>query len=396
MIKHNRNLLILIALLLATSLACSLSDLIQPTPKASPTEEVLPQATETEDVLPTDPPEPTLEPTPELPNQGQIAYIKDGNVWRFLVATGEDIQITTDAVAEDYESEYRRPMLSADGQHLSYVKNEISYIYSLMDDSVIDLSSYGRLIKWSSVNPDQFYAASGSFTCPELANLEDQELINFDVLRYTLGSLDSPYLLANISGGLRFPQTISTDEQYLSTVNCACYSECGGYILWHLPSETIQPPDIDLFAGKIDYSPNSQRLAVSTHQMYGYIESPLYLANSNFTGVTEIYRESGIAAINPLWSPTGEWIAFTAITIGPDEFSPANSQVIFTNSDGSIVTIVDGGFAAMIDWSPDGTQLIYSQDGNSPDQLYLYDLATSSATLLPIPANYQMDWGVLP
>ena len=397
MTKYNNKLFILILLLLTTSLACSLSDLIKPTPKASPTEEVLPQntSTETETVLPSDTPEPAVEPTPELPNQGQIAYIKDGNVWRYIVSTGEDIQITTDGIADAYDSEYRRPKLSTDGHHLSYVKNNISYIYNLMDDSIINLSSYGRFIKWS-VNPDQFYAATEGFECPELENLADQELINFDVLRYTLGSLNSPHLLANISGGLRFPQTISNDEQYLSTLNCACYSECGGHILWHLPSQTIQPPDIDLFAGNIDYSPNSLRLTVAIQQMYGYSESPLYLANSNFSGVTEIYNEPGIAPYLPLWSPTGEWIAFTAITIGPDEFSPANSQVIFINSDGSVTNIVDGGFAAMIDWSPDGTQLIYSQDATSPDQLYLYDLGTSSAVLLPIPANYQMDWGILP
>lgn len=397
MIKQNHKLLILIFLLLATSLACSFSDLVKPTPKASPTEEVLPQATSTEAeaTLPTETPEPTLEPTPALPDQGQIAYIKDGNVWRYIVATGEDIQITTDGVAEDYESVYYRPMFSADGQNLSYVKNNISYIYNLMDDSVINLSSYGRLFKWS-VNPDQFYAATEGFTCPELADLEDQELINFDVLRYTLGSLDSPHLLANISGGLRFPQTISNDEQYFSTLNCACYSECGGHILWHLPGETIQPPDIDLFSGAIDYSPNSLRLAVTTRQMYGYIESPLYLANSNFSGVTEIYNEPGVAPYRPLWSPTGEWIAFTAFILGPDEFSPANSQVMFTNSEGTMTTTVEGGFAIMIDWSPDGSQLIFNQAATSPIQVYLYDLATSSSTLLPITASSNMDWGILP
>ncbi|MCD4753118.1 MAG: hypothetical protein K8R40_08615, partial [Anaerolineaceae bacterium] len=262
-------------------------------------------------------------------------------------------------------------------------------------DSVIDLSSYGRLFKWAA-NPDQFYAASEGFTCPELANLEDQELINFDVLRYTLGSLDSPHLLANISGGLRFPQTISNDEQYLSTLNCACYSECGGHILWHLPSETIQPPDIDLFAGAIDYSPDSLRLAVTTWQMYGYTESSLYLANSNFSGVTEIYNEPGVAPVRPLWSSTGEWIAFTAFIIGPDEFRPASSQVMYTNSDGTMITTVEGGYAIMVDWSPDGSQLLYRGDANGPEHVYLYDLATSGTTLLPMFATSEMDWGILP
>ena len=397
MIKHNHKLFVLILLLLATSLACNFSDLITPTPKAPPTEEVLSQATstETEDVLPTDTPEPTVEPTPEPPNRGQIAYIKNGNVWRYIVETGEDIQVTTDGIADDFESEYHRPMLSSDGQNLSYEKSGIYTILNLVDNSVIDLSPYERIIKWAA-NPDQFYVASGDLVCPEIENLEDQELINFDVLRYTLGSLDSPHLLANISGGLYFPQTISNDEQYLNTLSCACYSECGEHILWHLPSNTIRPPDIDIYAGKIDYSPNSLRLAVSPQQIYGYTESPLYLANSDFTGLTEIFHEPGVAAIEPLWSPTGEWIAFTAIIIGPDGFNPANSQVILTNSDGSVTNIVDGSFALLIDWSPDGTQLIYNQNATSTGEVYLYDLVTNNSTLLPALTGKDMDWGNLP
>ena len=103
-----------------------------------------------------------------------------------------------------------------------------------------------------------------------------------------------------------------------------------------------------------------------------------------------------MAAIEPLWSSTGEWIAFTAIIIGPDEFNPANSQVILTNSDGSVTNIVDGSFALLIDWSPDGTQLIYNQNATSTGEVYLYDLVTNNSTLLPALTGKDMDWGNLP
>jgi hypothetical protein len=400
--KKTRLLLFtLLTLLLAVAMACSLLDLLNPPPTPVPTEEVATTVIEptesepepTAEPTPTDEPEPTLEPTEIPPNRGQIAYVADGNVWRYLVDSGEMIQVTFDGVADSYEGGYGSPLFSADGRYLSYMKNNVSYLHNLADNSVVSLPV--MIFQWSQTQPATFYAAQGSFTCPAVEDLENQELISFDLLRYDADDPVTPLLLATIGGGLKYPQAISDDEQYLSVLNCACYSECGTYVLWHIPTTTSLASPEDIYAGKVDFSPDSTRLVTSRWQMYGYLESPLYLANSDFSGVVTLYSEPNVAAVDPLWSPDGGWIAFTAYDIA-EEFELSDKRVLIINLDGSEQLEIADGNAELANWSPDGSQILFWRGERDAYTPYIYDLLSGTITELPFTAAWQMDWSVLP
>jgi len=61
---------------------------------------------------------------------------------------------------------------------------------------------------------------------------------------------------------------------------------------------------------------------------------------------------------------------------------------------------VEYGFAEFVDWSPDGSQLIYSQEiSEDMKQLYIYDLTSADKTMLPFTfdrySDFVTDWGTL-
>jgi hypothetical protein len=398
--KKSRLLLfVLLTLLLTVAMACSLLDLLTPPPTPAPTEEIetpVIEPTEPEpepEPTPTDEPGPPLEPTEIPPQRGQIAYASDGNIWRYLVDSGEMIQLTFDGVADSYEDAYSQPLFSADGLYISYMKNNVSYLHNLTDNSVVSLPV--MIFQWSRTQPATFYAAQGSFTCPAVENLEDQELISFDLLRYDADDMVTPPAMATIGGGLKFPQAISDDEQYASIMYCACYSECGSYVIWHLPTATAMSSPADVYAGNVDFSPDSTRLATSQWQMYGYFESPLYIANSDFSGAVALYNEPNVAVIDPLWSPDGGWIAFTAYDIA-EEFELSDKRVLIINLDGSVQLEIADSNAELVNWSPDGSQILFRRGDWSSGTPYIYDLLSGTTAMLPFTATWQMDWSVLP
>ncbi|MFU8826715.1 MAG: hypothetical protein ACNA70_04405 [Brevefilum sp.] len=410
--KHIYPLLITL-MILAISLACSLPGLSRPTPTDEPqvlqeptstaTEDAAqtPEPSETEEVLPTPEPtaiesEPTAEPQLSPDNAGQIAYIFNGNVWRYLIDSKQIVQVTTDGISGDHMNTYGKPGFSPDGRYLGFNKGNSSWILDLVQDTLINISPYGQFFTWTT-EETQFFGVQGDFACPDIENLEDQNLINFDILRFDLNDLSNPTLLANIGGGLKFLANISGDGQWASIVHCACYSECGSENLWHLPSASVIAPPVSIQPGNIDFSPDNAQLTVSQHQMFGYFQSPLYVANVDYSSIVEILSFPGVAPVDSRWSPNGEWIAFTGIIIDEDEFTDVDRCVRLVRPDGSQEYVVECMFADFITWSPDGAQLLYSQTVAGQRQFYIYDLATSARTKLPFQAApyTTLAWGRL-
>lgn len=403
----------LILMMMAISLACSLPGLTSPPPTDEPltTQEILAaETTATEEsaqvVEPTapeveipspDPPEPTAQPSITSPNAGQIAYIYNGNVWRYFVDSKEIVQVTSDGILADHLNSYSRPGFSVDGRYLAYNQGTRSAVQDLVNDTVTDISPYGQFFAWSETEVE-FFGVRGDFACPDIDDLDDQSLISFDILRFDLNDLANPSLVATIGGGLNFPAAISGDGQWASIVYCACYSECGGENLWYLPTLSAITPPINLFPGSIDFSPDNTQLTVSEHQMFGYVQSPLYVASVNFSGMNEIFSIPNVAPINAKWSPDGEWIAFTSVIFADDAFTETDRCVRLIKPDGSQEFVAECLFADFITWSPDGTQLLYSQKLGTQQGLFIYDLATSGKSTLPIQADpyTEIAWGRLP
>lgn len=384
------HLIILLITCSAFTMGCALLDLLTPPQPPAPTETV---TVPPEEPTATDEPTPTLTPTETPPNHGQIVYAYGGNIWRYQIDSSELTQLTFDGVADSYDGGYRQPLLSADGRFVSYIKNDQSYVHLLADNTVTSLPI--QIFQWSRTRPAAFYAAMGGMVCPDVEDLEEQEEINFDLLRYDADDLTAPVLIANVGGGLKFPQAISEDEQYASILHCACYSECGSYVIRHLPSGTNMTPPPDVYAGEVDFSPDGSRLVTSQMQIYGYAQSPLYLANSDFSGAVPIYDTANVAAVNPLWSPDGTQIAFTAYDIAA-EFELIDRRVLLTNLDGSVLQEIAVGGAEIADWSPDGSQILFRRGDRDTNTVYLYDLQSNTTTELPFTASSQIDWGVLP
>ena len=410
--KHISIFILILMLFTITLSACQVFDGPAPTPTdepqiTSPTLEptitatqdqiLIPDPTATEDIQPSPEPTPT-KPEPATPptTSGQIAYIYRGNLWQHLIDTDESVQVTTDGVPNDYMKSYGRPRFSPDGRYLAFNQGDDSTILDLADNSLIDLSNYGQFFAWTGEGT-QFYGVQGDFACPDIDDLEDQVLINFDILEFDLNDLANPTFLANIGDGLKFMTAISGDGQWASIVHCGCYSECGSENLWYLPTGSTIDPPIELFPGYIDFSPDDTRLTVSQFQLFGYFHSPLYTANIDFTELVEIFSDPDVAPVNTQWSPDGEWIAFTGVILTDDEFVEADRCVRLIKPDGSQEYVVECSQADFLTWSPGGDQLLYSQQDGTQENVYIYDLGTSSKTQLPFQVDpfFGIDWGVL-
>jgi hypothetical protein len=413
--KHITSILI-IGMSVIFTLACSLPGLFRPTPVSEPlgTEvAVLPELTVTNDtskapdptatdilILPPDATAtgvpPTAEATSPPTNAGQIVYRFQNNLWRYVIDSSETIPVTTTGTPGGTPYPLQRAAFSTDGRYLAYNLHGQSVILDLSTDTSLNISGQGYFFAWQG-ETTQFYAVQGDFECPPIEDLEDQVLINFDLLRLDLNNLPNPEFLANISGGLSFLQAISPDGEWASVTQCGCYSECGPEGLWHIPTLNEVPPPIDLYPGNINFSPDSTQLTVSQWQMFGYIQSPLYVANSDFTGMVEVFSIPDVAPVNAQWSPDGAWVGFTGIAFAADEFTETDRCVHLVRPDGSENLIVECDFADFITWSPDGTQLLYNQVSGTQDVFFIYDLATSSTTLLPFQVEpyttHSIDWG---
>lgn len=413
--KHITRILI-IGMAVVFTLACSLPRLFKPTPVSepsgtdviiqpenTPTEDTskAPDPTATDSLIP--PPDatatgvqPTAERTSSPPNAGQIVYRFQNNLWRYVIDSGDTIPVTTTAPPSGTSYPLQRAAFSADGRYLAYNLHGQSVILDLSANTSVDISYQGYFFAWQG-ETTQFYAVQGGFECPSLEDLEDQDLINFDLLRLDLNDLSNATVLANIGGGLSYLQAISADGEWASVVQCRCYSECGSEGLWRLPTTSPIAPPADLYPGNIDFSPDSTRLTVSHQQIFGYYQSPLYVANSDFTNMVEVFSMPYVAPVNAKWSPTGDWIGFTGIAFEADELTETDRCVRLVRPDGSEDRKVECMFADFITWSPDGSQILYSQANGSQEMLFIYDLATGNKTPLliqiePYTTN-NIDWG---
>jgi len=410
--KHIIRILI-ISLVVMFTLACSLPALFKSTSENEPPSTVTdapPEIGATEDDSKA--PDPTPTDTPEVPatetasvseeattppNAGQIVYTFQEHLWRYLIDSGENNQVTTTDELGGTPYPLQRARFSPDGRYLAFNLHGQAVILDLSENTSIDISSQGYFFAWGD-EADRFYAVQGDFECPPVEELEDQVLINFDILRLDLNDLDNPEILANISGGLSYPQAISSDGEWASVLHCGCYSECGTESLYNLPTLNPVAPPADLYPGNLAFSPDSTQFTVSQQQMFGYMQSPLYVANSDYTDMVEAFSMPDVAPVNAAWSPTGEWIAFTTIAFQADEFSETDRCVYLARPDGSETRRVQCDFADFLTWSPDGGQLLYSQSDGT--QVFIYDLATSDTTGLPIQIDAyttdSIDWGRLP
>ena len=407
--KHFSPMYLLIVVVIVVSVACGLPGSTQREPTATPeminTQPTpLEEATATDEVTPPILPTATetgiaTEPPTSMINSGQIAYRYDGQIWRYLVDSGEMIQVSSVVIGDEFSMGYGRAQFSPAGRYLAYNLGNRSWLQDFETDTSMDISPYGQFFAWQGEGT-QFHAVQGDMECPAIEDLDDQELLNFDIVRLDVQDLSNATLIANIDGGLRFVSAISPNGEWASINICGCYSECGPASLWHLPTLSVITPPAGMDVGNFDFSPNSQQMTVSLQQMFGYVESALNVANTDYSEIIEVFSAPNTAPLDARWSPDGEWIAFTTVIFADDEFTEIDRCVSLIRPDGNQEAVVECTFAELAAWSPDGAQLLYSQNDGSLEQFYIYDLITGTKTPIPIQVDSYskgyIAWGRLP
>lgn len=345
-----------------------------------PAEEIL---TETQDVN-----------TEETTSKGQIVYVFGGEVWRYMVDMNTTAQITSGS-----NGFYSNLAVSGDGAFAAYNQDDGVHILTLDDGTEQLLGNVGSFVNWGEA-AGEIYTFSSDLICEDFVNdIQNQNQINYDVMRVNISDTSNNFTIANIPGGMRLPQGVYNYGTWVSMASCGCYSECGGYSLWYLPTMTqLSHPNVGLNAGGFSFSPDYSQVTFSNLQMYGYFQSPVYVSDPNFTNSMIIYNETNVAVVDPMWSPEGEWIAFTGINYDNNTLEITNSRVIMIRPDGSEQRVVEDVSGRLVDWSPDGQYLLYRQEGSPSDTYTIYSLMDASKTLLPFTADeYRpVDWGNLP
>jgi len=122
--------------------------------------------------------------------------------------------------------------------------------------------------------------------------------------------------------------------------------------------------------GTIVFSSNRHAPRSSGATQRAFADFELYVVRPDGTGLTQITRSPGALA-EPRWSPDGNTLAFIWTLDGTD------SQLWIATADGKSLTMLvdlDGLAFEGLSWSPDGTQLAYTNNGS----IRIRDVATGS------------------
>jgi len=99
------------------------------------------------------------------------------------------------------------------------------------------------------------------------------------------------------------------------------------------------------------------------------------------------------AELHPAWSPDGSKIAFQTKPGGP-----GNGSIYVMNSDGGYVTNLNASatpYFSMVEWSPDGSQILFVSNRDGDEEIYVTNLDGSSQTNLtnsPGNSDFHPSW----
>ncbi len=338
--------------------------------------------------------------------QGQIAYMgSDGNIWVQNSKAIQPFQLTTDA---DEELRYYAPQFSPGGELLAYCRNDQSGvggsdlflvrtgawqpIFLVTDvycqaypqqgfDWSPDGSSiaYTRSFEYNPQPDGRQWSTFHGIWSVDIVSGETEELVpppGTNPLVYPLWSPDGRWIRMY---ELVFQEGLGV----LRTWN----RESGSLYNWLGLGE-------ELFPGFSDWSPDSSRLVLDQVTYVGYPGAGLFTSAPDVSGLQQIFLDPGRGAVQPLWSPDGDTLAFQLLKYYRNE----QASLMFSAPDGSNLREAFSNQASMVllDWSPDGQQLLLVTDDGGEAGLYIYDLGTRGAITVALPSGWQADWGVLP
>lgn len=338
--------------------------------------------------------------------QGQIAYLgSDGNIWVQSSEEALPFQLTSDA---DEDLRYYAPQFSPGGDLLAYCRNDnagaggsdlylvrtgawqpiflVADVYcQAYPQRGFDWSPDGSSIAYSrsfeyNPQPDgrQWSVFHGIWSV-DIVSGEAEELVpppGTNPLVYPLWSPDGRWIRMY---ELVFQEGLGV----LRTWN----QESGALYNWLGLGG-------DLFPGFSDWSPDSSRLVFDQVTYVGYPGAGLFTSVPDVSGLQQIFVDPGRGVVQPLWSPDGATLAFQLLIYYRNE----QTSLMFSAPDGGDLREAFTNQASMVllDWSPQGDQLLLVTDDGGQAGLYIYDLPSKGAITIALPSGWQADWSVLP
>ena len=330
-------------------------------------------------------PTPSPDRTPAPPGAaasglGQVAYVKDGNLWMLDLTTGEDHMIVQRDIAKTFATSVEdltmlSPEWSPDGQWISFgirnaAINDATTIWVVRPgDGLLESAGYGWNWEWSPADD----VIAGGFGSAGLMRPADSITPG-----YFAGTQNSTGW--NVGQG---EARWSPDGRYLAVPDALGprldpqNSDAGSapYVLRIIDTQaqsgptltptTDQPGVTTVFTGDAagplrihSWSPDGMYIAFWPDPGGDSI-SDLYVLSVGNSGEAHVVAQAPTDPFGAAWSPDGSMIAVVQA-----KGDASNTAINILRPDGTLVADIAGGAALEPAWSPDGSRLAYSEDGH--------------------------------
>jgi Tol biopolymer transport system component len=364
--KEKSRITLLIGLFILTTLSCSLTN-----PRTQSGQTNVPNSISTEPLE-----ELVIEPTkstPEKKFEDLILYQDTEGLFLFNLQTDQTELLLAGDVSES--------QISPNGRYLAYLeKSPDPEMWMIHNLKIIELESGQHLntsnipedvntFTWSNDSTGITFTRRNYDFCTELIDHQITGLYQFDINKNETAALH-----IGTDQYVFWIEDWSSDGRYLLFSQGPDCSE--GRSLMYFDSQTNNVGGIPFL--EASWSPNGNTLAANDLWYWEPEELPLMLYDVPNQEQMKLFFQPGYYASSPIWSPDGEWIAFTLSTI--ENYNP--QPMVLEKETGEIKRI-DLEYARPVIWNADSAQVVLTQtQENNNKDIYLFNIRSGNIELI--------------